>query len=177
MQEVGGAGRLSEDGCASAYKDSLNCALRIERKRENATREKQRAATRRNGADWVDRRSPPFLDLLFLPSKKKKKKIKKKKKNFRPRQERLRQVQVRGLFREVQGVQDSRVRGPEEGARRCSARSEEGAAAGGRLRGRQSCSCQGKAAPLLLPFPPSPRGRRPSLAPFFFFIIIIITTT
>ena len=78
MQEVGGAGRLSEDGCASAYKDSLNCALRIERKRENATREKQRAATRRNGADWVDRRSPPFLDLLFLPSKKKKKKKKKK---------------------------------------------------------------------------------------------------
>ena len=25
MQEVGGAGRLSEDGCASAYKESLAC--------------------------------------------------------------------------------------------------------------------------------------------------------
>lgn len=42
MQAVGGAGRLSEDGCASAYKESLNCELPLtlsERERMNRRRE------------------------------------------------------------------------------------------------------------------------------------------
>ena len=42
MQEVGGAGRLSEDGCASAYKDSLNCAHWILREREKMLQERER---------------------------------------------------------------------------------------------------------------------------------------
>ena len=69
MQEVGGAGRLSEDGCATAYKDSLNCALEGEsgcNKREEAA-----AATR-----WMMMLT--FNSTSFLNKKKQKKTLKTK---------------------------------------------------------------------------------------------------